>query len=107
VSEPADKRRMRRDRVRGRAETALEGELLERRDIGKAERAALRVQAHAVDLAEAARQPDQITNANDGYLRLRAAAGLTSGGAKPVDAFDQLLADLVRPGAGAGDTADT
>jgi hypothetical protein len=106
VSEQTRKPRVRHDRARGRAETALEGELLERRDIGKTERAALRIQAHAVDLAEASRQPELITDANDGYLRLRVAAGLTSGGAKPVDAFDALLADLARAAPGAGDAAD-
>jgi len=90
---------------RGRVETGLEAELLDRRDIGKSERAALRVQAHAVDLAEASRDPDRITTANDGYLRLRQAAGLTSAGSKPVDAFDALLADLGRAGTGAGNPA--
>ena len=92
---------------RGRAETALEGELLERRDIGKAERASLRVQARAVDVAEAQSDPDLVTRANDGYLRLRIAAGLTSGGSKPVDAFDALLADIARAGAGDRDSQDT
>jgi len=92
---------------RGRVETALEGELLERRDIGKTERAALRAQARAVDVAEASRDPDVVTRANDGYLRLRVAAGLTSGGSKPVDAFDALLADIARAGAGDRDTQDS
>jgi hypothetical protein len=94
-------------RRRGRAETALEQEFLERHDIPKTERAALRVQAHAVDLAEASGDPDVVTRANDGYLRLRQSAGLTLGGAKPVDAFDSLLAELGRASAGAGDPPDT
>jgi hypothetical protein len=93
--------RVRNDRKRGRAEAALEQELIERRDIGSTERAALRVQAHALDLAEALADPDVVSRASDCYLHLRAAAGLTSGGSKPVDAFDALLAELARPGAGA------
>jgi hypothetical protein len=72
----------------------LDHELVERKDIGQAERAHLRVQAHAVDMAEAARDSDAVTRASDGYLRLRIAAGLTLGGSKPVDAFDALIADL-------------
>jgi hypothetical protein len=99
--------RVRNDRKRGRAETALEGELIERRDIHRTERAALRVQAHAVDLAEAGGDPDVVSRANDCYLRLRVAAGLTAAGAKPVDAFDSLLAELGRAGAGASDIANT
>jgi hypothetical protein len=98
--------RRRYDRKRGRVESALEAALVERHDVGLAERAALRVQAHALDLAEAACDPDLITTANHGYLELRVAAGLTSAGAKPVDAFDQLLAELAQPGAGAGDPTD-
>jgi hypothetical protein len=82
---------------RGRTETALEQEFLERRDIRRAERAALRVQAHAVDMAEALADPDVVSRASDCYLRLRAAAGLTLGGSKPVDAFDDLVARLARP----------
>jgi hypothetical protein len=90
----------------GRVEAGLESELLERADIRKTERAALRVQAHAVDLAEASGDPEIMTHANDGYLRLRAAAGLTTGGAKPVDAFDEILASLARPAADAGHVPD-
>jgi hypothetical protein len=95
-----------RGRRKGRVEVGLDNDLAERHDIRSAERAALRAQAHAVDLAEASLDADLLTTANDGYLRLRQAAGLTSGGAaKPVDAFDAFLAELARPGAGAGDTA--
>ena len=93
----ADRARVRRKL--GRVEAGLDADLLERPDIKKGERAALRAQAHAVDLAEAARDPDLVTRANDGYLRVRISAGLTSGGAKPVDAFDELLAQLAAPGA--------
>jgi hypothetical protein len=85
---------------------ALDADLLERPDINKTERAALRVQAHALDLAEALSDPDLITKANDGYLRLRAAAGLSSGGLKPVDAFDDLMARLAQPGADLSHTAN-
>jgi hypothetical protein len=87
----------------GRAEASLEVDLHERPDIKRAERSALRAQAHAVDLAEALGDPDMVSRANDCYLRLRAAAGLTSGGVKPVDAFDDLMARLSRPATGAGD----
>jgi hypothetical protein len=90
----------------GRVEAGLEVDLLERADIKRGERAALRVQARAVDRAEALGDPDVVTRANDGYLRLRQAAGLTLGGAKPVDAFDELLADLGRASAGAGNPPD-
>jgi hypothetical protein len=79
---------------------------MERPDIKKAERAALRVQARALDIAEALSDPDVVTRANDGYLRLRVAAGLSSGGTKPVDAFDDLLARLSQPTAGVGDSQD-
>jgi hypothetical protein len=87
-------------------EVGLEKDLLERRDIGPAQRAALRAQAHAVDLAEAARDPDLLSTAGRVYLDLLTAAGLSAGGTKPVDAFDALLAELGRAGAGAGNPAD-
>lgn len=93
----------RNDRRLGRCETALERSLHERPDIGKAARGALRVQAHAVDLAEQARDPELITTANGGYLDLLKANGLTSEGAAPVDAFAQLLAEL-GPTPGASNT---
>jgi hypothetical protein len=83
---------------------ALDADLLERRDILRTERTALRAQAHAVDLAEAALDVDLITRANGEYLRLRIAAGLTLGGAKPVDAFDALIADLAATAADASHT---
>jgi hypothetical protein len=98
--------RRRDTRRRGRVERALENDLLERHDLSKAQRAALRAQAHAVDLGEAALDVDQITTANRAYLELLTAAGLSAGGAKPVDAFDALLAELGRAGAGAGNAAD-
>ena len=91
----------------GRTEQALEATLKERPDITKATRTALRVQAHAVDLAEAAFDVDLITTAIAGYLDLLQANGLTSDQPEPVDAFEQLLADLGRPGTRAGDTPIT
>jgi hypothetical protein len=102
-----DGRKRPRSELRGRAETGLERELLDRRDIGKAERAALRTQARAVDVAERAREPDAVTRANAVYLDLRKAAGLTSGGAQPVDVFEQLLAEISRPSAGSSDVPNT
>jgi hypothetical protein len=81
----------------------LNHDLADRRDIRPAERAALRAQARAVDLAEHGRDADAVSRASSVYLDLRTAAGLSSNGAKPVDAFDALLAELTRPGAGASD----
>jgi hypothetical protein len=91
--------RRRSDRSLGRSEAALNASLVDRPDITKAARTALRVQAHALDLAEAARDPDLITTVNGGYLDLLRANGLTSDQPEPVDAFEKLLADLGRPAA--------
>ena len=95
-------------RYKGRVESALEHELRSpgmAGQIGTAERAALREQARAVDLAAGANDPHLVTEANRGYLELRTAAGLSAAvAAKPADAFEALLADLARPGAGASDT---
>ena len=98
--------RRRYDRKRGRVEQALELDLAERHDLAHSERSALRVQAHGLDLAEAACDPDLISTANRVYLELRSAAGLTTGGARPVDAFDDIMARFSQPSAGAGDTAN-
>jgi hypothetical protein len=92
---------------RGRVEAGLERELPERRDIGAAERAALRAQARAVDVAEQAREPDAVSRANAVYLDLRTKAGLTSGGIRNVDPFDALLAEISRPSAGVSDVPNT
>jgi hypothetical protein len=92
---------------RGRVEAGLERDLIERHDIGAAERSALRAQARAVDLGEAGRDSDAVTRANACYLELRQAAGLTSAGTQPVDAIDSLMAELMRPGAGAFDRPNT
>ena len=83
-------------RKKGRAEQALEHSLADRPDINPAARTALRAQAHALDLAEAALDPEQITVVNGGYLPLLRANGLTSDQPEPVDAFEKLLADLGR-----------
>jgi hypothetical protein len=91
-------------RRRGRVEAGLDRELAGRPEIGAAERAALRSQARAVDVAELARDPDAVSRGNAVYLDLRRAAGLTGGPiARTVDAFDVWLADITRPGAGASD----
>lgn len=95
-------------RAKGRVEAALDNELRDSSvagQIGAAERAALREQARAVDVAAALADPHLVTEANRGYLELRTAAGLSAAvAAKPADAFEALLADLARPAAGAGDT---
>jgi hypothetical protein len=85
----------------GRVEAGLNRELAERRDIGPAERSALREQARAVDMAARAYDPHLVSEANRAYLDLRQAAGLTSAGTRPVDAFDTLMAEIGRAGSSA------
>ncbi|HEY1444419.1 MAG TPA: hypothetical protein VGF51_05940 [Acidimicrobiales bacterium] len=80
----------------GRVEGGLNRDLTTRHDIGPAERSALRVQARALDRAELAADPDAVTRANAVYLQLRQAAGLSAGGTKAVDAWDSLMADVLR-----------
>ena len=96
--------RSRSDRPLGRTEAALNASLTGRPDITKASRTALRVQAHAVDLAEAAQDVELITSAIGGYLDLLQANGLTSDQPEPVDAFEKLLADLGRATSSPSDT---
>jgi hypothetical protein len=91
----------------GRNEQGLNRDLATRHDIPAAERAALREQAYALDLAAANRDSDAISKANAVYLELREAAGLSAGGAKPVDAIDALLAGILDAGAGGSDPANT
>ena len=91
----------------GRCESALARTFLERPDIGQAERTALRIQAHAVDVAEVALDPDAISRANATYLALRQAAGLTAGVGPAHDSFGDLLAELGRPTADTGDKPNT
>jgi hypothetical protein len=71
-----------------------------------AERAALRAQARAVDVAEQERDPEAVSKANAVYLDLRQAAGLSAGVAKPVDAIDELLADILKPAPNTGHAAE-
>ena len=99
-----DERRRRRPH-RGRVEAALEKDLQSRPQIGPAERASLRSQARAIDIAESAGDAGLVTAANHGYLELRKSAGLTAAGARAADPFDELLAELGRPTAGSRDTA--
>ena len=89
---PADSRRPARHL--GRSEAALEASLRDRPDITKAARTALRVQAHALDMAEDAHDPELVNTVNGGYLDMLKANGLTSDRPEPVDAFEQLLAQL-------------
>ena|SRR5215471_1060097 len=99
---PADRHR------RGRVEAGLERELIDRRDIGPAERAALRAQARAIDLAEHERDPDAVSRSNAVYLDLRSKAGMTAGAiTRSGDPFDQLLAEISRPSAGSSDVPNT
>jgi hypothetical protein len=89
-------------RRKGRVETGLDRNLSDRPDIGPASRAALRALAHAVDLAESDRSAELIAEAGRVYLDALDRNGLAAGD-RPVDAFEQLLADLGRAGAGGGD----
>lgn len=83
------------------------GRLVTRHDVKSAERSALRSQARAIDTAEAKRDSDAVTRANAVYLQLREAAGLSSGGAKPTDAWDSLMAEIIRPTSGTIDAPNT
>ena len=91
----------------GRVEKGLSTDLRGRPDIPAAERAALRSQARAIDVAEAQRDVDGVTRANAVYLTLRTAAGLSAAGAKQGDAWDSVLAEAMRPTPGVSDAADT
>ena len=81
---------------KGRVEAGLERDLIEHREIGPSERAALRSQAHAIDVAEGQRDPDAVSRANAVYLELRRQAGLT-GAAPAADSFALLMEELGRP----------
>lgn len=90
---------VRRPRIRrrpARVEAALDQALIEHRDIGPAERAALRAQARAVDVGEAHADPREVSEANRVYLELRTRAGLVAAPAAAADPFDRLLADMGR-----------
>lgn len=95
-------------RHRGRVEAALDRELTDHgtAEIGPAARAAMRAQARAVDLAETAGDPELISTASTTYLSLLKANGLTGAPAVQSDPFDELLAELARPSAGARDPTE-
>jgi hypothetical protein len=90
----------------GRVEAALEREFPKRAEIGPAERAALRSQARAIDVAERRGDVDAVSRGNAVYFQLRAAAGLSAAGEKQPDAWDRVLADAMRPASGGVDPAD-
>jgi hypothetical protein len=48
-----------------------------------------------------------VSRANAEFLTMRQAAGLSVAGAKPVDAFDNLMAEIARSTPGTVDPADT
>lgn len=87
-------------RQRARVEEALDRELRDHPEVGAGDRAMLRAQARAVDIAEAAADVEAITDATHGYLRIRIAVGLTGGVSAAVDPFDQLLRELSQPRVG-------
>ena len=74
--------------------------------IGSASRAALRVLAHGVDLAEASADPEQIATIGRVYVDALERHRLTPTEVREGDAFEKLLAELGRPTAGASNTAD-
>jgi hypothetical protein len=82
---------------RGRVESALEKDLVDRPDIGPAARGQLRAQARAVDVAEQAANPELVSKANAVYLSSLTANGLTCGTAPVADSFAALLAELSVP----------
>jgi hypothetical protein len=82
---------------KGRVERALDRNLAVIHELTAAQRAALRAQAHAVDIAEASRDSDAVSRANAVYLPALQAAGLSSNAASSGDIWDQLLADITRP----------
>ena len=88
----------------GRTEQALEATLKDRPDITKAARTALRVHAHALDMAEQAHDPELINTVSGGYLALLKANGLTNDQQDTADPFERLMAELGRPATPAGDT---
>jgi hypothetical protein len=88
----------------GRTEQALNKELRERDDIDHAERAMLRAQARAVDIATAAGDPYAISQANRVLAILYQSAGLSLAGAPATDTFAELLAEMAKPSGNVGHT---
>lgn len=80
----------------GRVEAALDRELRDRADVGAAERAALRVAARALDLAERTYTLNAVDALSRTYLDLRLAAGLSlrTRPQSSNDPFEQLLRDI-------------
>lgn len=83
---------------------ALDHELGEHLEIRQAARAALRAQAHAVDIAEQLADPLAISTASSVYLDCRHREGLRPPEVRDADPFERLMAELGRPAAPAGDT---
>jgi len=83
---------------KGRNEDALNREFGDHPRIGLVERTALRSQARALDVAEAAGDADRVSRVNAVYLDLRRAAGLVAGARVDAgDSFAELMAELGRP----------
>jgi len=90
----------------GRVEKGLNEDLLKRPGITRAMRAQLRAQARAVDIAEAKKDPGEVTDANRVYLESLKVAGLTPRlDERIVDPIEELLAGLGGSAAGRFDTA--
>jgi hypothetical protein len=89
---------------RGRIEAGLDRDLATRHEIPPSERAALRAQARALDVAEERRDVDAVSRASAVYLQLRTAAGLSAAANTP-DEYDRLLADVLRATPGTSDPA--
>jgi hypothetical protein len=82
---------------KGRVEAALDRELRDHPEVTGGERAMLRAQARAVDVAEGLQNPDLVSGATHGYLEVRKAVGITGGPVTANDPFDQLLRELAQP----------
>jgi len=84
---------------------ALDHELAEHPEVRQAARAALRAQAHAVDIAEHLSDPVAISTASGVYLDLRHREGLRPPEVRDSDPFERLMADLGRPTTSPSDAA--
>lgn len=85
---------------RGRVEQALDAEIRDHDELTVGERAMLRAQARAVDVAEAAADPLAVTTATHGYLEVRKAVAITGRAVVAGDPFEQLLQELAQPRVG-------
>jgi hypothetical protein len=89
---------------RGRIEKALDEDLAARPELARAVRANLRALARRLDVAE--RRIDDLEalgRLSHEFAEQLTACGIAVPAVKTADAWDVLLAELARPGAGSGD----